>query len=156
MILAIGLGFLAIMLCGWAVLRANPVVIGSWNLYHHARFYDEYPRTYRLWLVVNPIELAISLGLPSVVWCVIALFAPRGVPVSVWSTILVLTLTNLTGRNMGEVARLWMLYMPPLLIGAGYGFNRWISKPGPLAVSAALVGLQTLALQTMIQVVYPV
>ena len=155
-ILAIGAGFFTILLCGWAALGANPFVIGSWNLHHHARFYDEYPRTYRLWLWVNPVELAIALGLPSAVWCAIALFAPRGVPVSVWSTLLVLVLTNLTGRNMGEVARLWMLYLPPLLVGAGYGFNCWVRKPVPLAVSAALVGLQTLALQSMIQVVYPV
>ena len=131
-------------------------MIAWWNLHHHARFYDEYPRTYRLWLVVNPVELAIALGLPAVIWCVTALFSPRRLPLSVWSTLLVLVLTNLTGRNMGEVARLWMLYMPPLLVGAGYGFDRWVSKPVPLAVSSALLGLQTLALQSMIQVVYPV
>jgi methylthioxylose transferase len=155
LIVAIGLGFVTILLCGWAIIGANPFVISSWNLYHHARFYDEYPRTYRLWLVVNPVELAIALGLPSVIWCLIALCAPRGMPLSVWSTLLVLTLTNLTGRNMGEVARLWMLYMPPLLVAAGYGFDRCVRKTGPLAASTALLGLQTLALQSMIQVVYP-
>ncbi len=156
LILTIGVGFITILLCGWAVIGANPFVIGSWNLYHHARFYDDYPRTYRLWLLVNPVELAIAVGLPSVVWCLIALFAPRGVPLAVWSTLLVLTLTNLTGRNMGEVARLWILYMPPLLVGAGYGFDRWVRKPAPLAASTAVLGLQTLALQSLIQVVYPV
>ena len=156
LILAIGLGFITILLCGWAVIGANPFVIGSWNLYHHARFYDDYPRTYRVWLLVNPVELAIALGLPSAVFCLISLFAPRGVPLPVWSTILVLTLTNLTGRNMGEVARLWMLYMPPLLVGAGFGFDRWARKPALLAASTALLGLQTLALQALIQVVYPV
>ena len=156
MILAIGLGFLAIVLCGWAAVGANPFVIGWWNLHHHARFYDEYPRTYRLWLFVNPVELAIALGLPAVVWCASSALTPRRLPLSVWSTLLVLVLTNLTGRNMGEVARLWMLYMPPLLVGAGYGFERWVSKPAPLGVSTALLGLQTLALQSMIQVVYPV
>jgi methylthioxylose transferase len=156
LIVAIGLGFITILLCGWAVIGANPFVISSWNLYHHTRFYDEYPRTYRLWLVVNPIELGIALGLPTVVLCLSALFAPRGMPVSVWCTLFVLTLTNLTGRNMGEVARLWMLYMPPLLVGAGYGFDRWVNKPAPLAASTALLGAQTLALQSMIQVVYPV
>ena len=59
------------------VTGADPFVIGRWNLHHHARFYDEYPRTYRLWLVVNPIELPIALGLPSVVWCAVGLLAPR-------------------------------------------------------------------------------
>jgi methylthioxylose transferase len=156
LIAAIGLGFIALMVCGWVASGANPLVVGSWNLHHHARFYDEFPRTYRLWLVVNPVELAIALGLPTAVWCLFGLCAPRGLPVSVWSTFVVLALTNLTGRNMGEVARLWMLYMPPLLVGAGYGFDRWGSRPGPLAASTAFLGLQTLALQSMIQVVYPV
>jgi methylthioxylose transferase len=156
LILAIGLGFVTILLCGWVVIGANPFVIGSWNLYHHARFYDDYPRTYRLWLVVNPVELAIAIGLPSVVWCLVSVAAARGLPLSVWSTLLVLTLTNLTGRNMGEVARLWLLYMPPLLVGAGYSIDRWVKQPAALAASTALLGVQTLALQSLIQVVYPV
>jgi hypothetical protein len=156
LILAIGVGFLAIVLCGWAVTRANPIVIGRWNLYHHARFYDEFPRTYRLWLLVNPVELAIALGLPSVVLCLTGLFAPRGIPLAVWSTLVVLALANVIGRNMGEVARLWMLYTPPLLVGAGYGCTRASSQPLALGGSTALLGVQTLALQSMIQVVYPV
>ena len=63
---------------------------------------------------------------------------------------------NLTGRNMGEVARLWMLYTPPFLIAAARGLERLGGGPVALAISTALVGLQTLALQSMIQVVYPV
>jgi hypothetical protein len=156
LIVAIGLGFVTLLGCGWALIGANPFVIASWNLHHHARFYDEYPRTYRLWLALNPVELAIALGVPSAIWCLLGLFAPRRLPASVWATILVLTLTNLTGRNMGEVARLWMLYMPPLLVGASYGLSRWGLKPAFLAATTLLVGLQTLAFQAMIQVVYPV
>ena len=46
---------------------------------------------------------------------VVGLLAPRTVPASVWATLFVLVLVNLTGRNMGEVARLWMLFTPPFL-----------------------------------------
>ena len=67
-----------------------------------------------------------------------------------------LALANLIGRNMGEVARLWILYTPPLLVGAAYGCCRIGSRPAVLAGSTALLGAQTLALQSMIQVVYPV
>ena len=155
-ILATGLGFLALSLCGWTLLGANPIVVSSWNLHHHARFYDEYPRTYRIWFLVNPIELAIAVGIPTTVWCLCGLFAWREVPAVTWATLLVLALTNLTGRNMGEVARLWMLYTPPLLVGAGLAYHRWESKASALAVTTFLIGLQTLALQAMIQVVYPV
>ena len=73
-----------------------------------------------------------------------------------WSTLVVLVLMNLIGRNLGEVARLWMLFMPLLLVAAGHGCNRLGAGSAPLAASIALLGLQTLALQSMIQVVYPV
>jgi len=156
LLLATGAGFLALLAAGWAATGADPFEIARWNLRHHARFYDEYPRTYRLWLFLNPVELVIALGLPSAVWCVVGLFAPRTVPRSAWATLLVLVLVNLTGRNMGEVARLWMLFMPPLLVAAGHGCSRLGPRPAALAASAVLLGLQTLALQSMIQVVYPV
>jgi len=156
LVLATGAGFMALLAAGWAATGADPFEIARWNLRHHARFYDEYPRTYRLWLFLNPVELVVALGLPSAVWCVLGLLAPRTVPLSVWATVLVLALVNLTGRNMGEVARLWMLFMPPLLLAAGLGCSRLGSKPAALAATAALLGLQTLALQSMIQVVYPV
>ena len=56
-------------------------------------------------------------------------------------------LLNLIGRNMGEVARLWMLFLPPLLPAAGAGFARLEGRPLVLAISAGLVGFQTLALR---------
>jgi methylthioxylose transferase len=156
LIFATGLGFLSVFLIGWVATGADPLIIASWNLYHHARFYDEYPRTYRLWLLANPIETAIAIGLPSVVWCAVGLMAVRSVPITVWSTLLVLVLANLIGRNLGEVARLWMLYTPPLLVAAGHGCNKLGASPTTLAASIVLLGAQTLALQSMIQVVYPV
>ena len=103
---------------------ANPFVIARWNLRHHAEFYDEYPRTYAIWLWVNVVEMIVALGIPAAVWCLAGLKAFRQVPVSVWSTLLVLVLLDLAGRNLGEVARLWMLFMPPLLIAAGVGISR--------------------------------
>jgi MFS family permease len=156
LILVIGAGYLAFVLGGWLVTGADPFIIWRWNLHHHARFYNEYPRTYRRWLWVNPIEMAIALGLPTIIWCLAGLFAPRRMPLSVWATLFVMTLANLTGRNMGEVARLWMLFMPPFLIAAGDGLTRLGGGPVTLGLSVALVGAQTLALQSMIQVVYPV
>jgi hypothetical protein len=156
LIFATGAGFLVVVLGGWLATGADPFVVWLWNLHHHARFYDEYPRTYSLWLWANLIELAIAIGLPVMVWLVAGLLSARTVPWSVWATLLVLALVNLTGRNLGEVARLWMLFMTPLLLAAGHGLHRLGGGPVALAVSSALVGVQTLALQSMIQVVYPV
>ena len=156
LILATGAGFFSCLFAAWALTSANPFVIGSWNLKHHAQFYVEYPRTYWLWILGNSIEMTIAIGVPSVLWCLLGCTAWRSVPASAWSTLLVLILSNLIGRNMGEVARLWMLFMPPLLLAAGVGISRLGARPIALAATAALLGAQTLALQALIQVVYPV
>ncbi len=155
-ILAVGAGFLAITVAGWGLIGASPLPIWTWNLKNHARFYVEYPRTYLAWIVINPIELAVAAGLPAVVWCLAGLARPFSVPRSCWATACVLLLLNLTGRNMGEVARLWMLFLPPLLTAAGAGLAQCGAGPPALGLSAGLMGLSTLALQALIQVVYPV
>jgi hypothetical protein len=156
LILAVGAGFLSLTALGWILTSANPVIVWSWNLKNHARFYVESPRTYLAWLAINPIEMAIAMGLPAAVCCVFGLIRPRSVPRVAWITLGVLVVMNLVGRNMGEVARLWMLFVPPLLTAAGAGLDRLGDGPRVLAISSALMGLQTLALENMIQVVYPV
>ena len=77
LILAVGAGFLVITALGWAVTGADPMTVWTWNLKNHARFYVEYPRTYLAWLVVNPIELAIALGLAGDSLVLIGLSSPR-------------------------------------------------------------------------------
>lgn len=156
LIAATGVGFLAVILAGWIATGANPFVVWSWNLHHHARFYDEYPRSYWRWLWANGVEMAIAIGLPAFVWLVVGLSAPRSLPRSVAVTLLVLLVLDLTGRNMGEVARIWILFMPPLFIAAARGFERVGAGGVSLAATSAMIGMQTVALQAMIQVVYPV
>ena len=73
-----------------------------------------------------------------------------------WATLFVLALLTLSGKNLSEVARLWLPMMPPLLVAAGAGFERLEGGARTLASSLALVGLQTLILEATIQVVYPV
>ncbi len=155
-VVVVGAGFLLLTALGWAITGADPITVWTWNLKNHARFYVEYPRTYLAWLVLNPVELAIALGLPAVTWCLLGLGGLRTVPRVSVVAFAVLCLLDVIGRNMGEVARLWILYLPALLPAAGTGFVRAGGTPRTLAVSAGLLGLQTLALQSLIQVVYPV
>lgn len=153
----VGLGFLGLSALGWLVTGADPANVWLWNLHHHARFYDEYPRSYLPWLLVNPIELAVAIGLPAAVWALVGFVGDRRyVPRASWCALGVLVLVNLTGRNMGEVARLWMLFIPPLLIAAGVGLTRLGGGPRTVFVTALLIAAQTLALQALAQVVYPV
>jgi hypothetical protein len=155
-ILFVGAGFFALSAAGWGSIGANPLPIWNWNLKNHARFYVEYPRTYLAWIAINPIELAVAAGLPVVVWCLVGLARPLSVPRSCWATLCVLVFLNLIGRNLGEVARLWMLFLPPFLTAAGAGLEHSGAGPWALGLSAGLVGLSTLVLQALIQVVYPI
>ncbi len=154
-ILTIGAGFCVGVGLWWIVTRANPFAIWWANQANHARFYEEYPRSYARWLVLNPIECAVGLGLPAVVWMVVGLrggTASRGV----WVTLGVLALLTVTGRSLSEVARLWLPLMPVLLTGSSIGMERLDARGWGRGLTIGLVGVQAVWLQTLIQVVYPV
>ena len=153
---ATALGFLALTAAVWCMTRANPFLIWWWNQKNHARFYVEYPRSYGAWIVANPVELTVALGFPVAVWGAAGFLArARSVPPAAWSVLAVLAVLNLSGRNLSEVARLWLPLMPPLLTVAGLGLTRFGGPPS-LAATAVLLGAQTIVLQATIQVVYPV
>jgi methylthioxylose transferase len=150
-----GIGFLAVTLASWAVSGADPFAIWWWNLKNHSRFYEEYPRTYLAWVIVNPIETAIAFGLPASVWLAVGL-TDRRLPRVVWATLGVLVLLNLSGRNLSETARLWLPFLPPLLAGASAGMSRLGGGPLTLAATIVLMALEALTLQMEVQVAFPV
>ena len=100
--------------------------------------------------------MPVGLGLPVTCWAVLGLARPRQAPAVAWATLATLALLTLSGRNLSEVARLWLPMMPPLLVAAGAGMARLDAGAKDLGITAALLGLQTMILQTIIQVVYPV
>jgi hypothetical protein len=155
-VLATGVGFLGLTLVAWAVTRANPFVIWWWNQSNHARFYVEYPRSYRAWVVANPVELAIALGLPTSVWAGLWAWRPNRAPRVSLATAAVLAILTLSGRNLSEVARLWLPFMPALLLAPAAAMEDCGAGPRALAATVALLGAEVLVLQANIQVVYPV
>lgn len=154
-VLATGLGFVAITAALWALSGANPISIWFSNAQNHARFYEEFTRSYFLWVMINPIELAIALGLPLVVWIVFAGFRRR-LPWEAVATLATLALLTITGRNLSEVARLWLPFLPALVVASGRGIAIAGGRPLGLSATVLLLALQTLGLQRLIQVVYPV
>ena len=154
-IIATGIGFVGFTLATALMMRANPLAIWWINQANHARFYVEYPRHYFSWIVANPIEISIAIGLPIVTWGVLGCATSlKSIPRSTWSVLLVLTLLNFSGRNLSEVARLWIPLMPPLLLASGIGLDR-TGQPWVLFPTVGLLGVETLVLQTTVQVVYP-
>ena len=151
---ATGTGFLGLTGLVWATSGANPFAIWWINAANHARFYVDNPRSYLAWVVANPIELAVALGLPTAIAATTA-FARGSAPRSAWAVLIVLALLNFSGKNLSEVARLWMMFMPGLCVAAAQGLGRFEARPRDIGFLVALLGLQTLVLQSTIQVVYP-
>ncbi len=152
-VVATGAGFLLPTLLGSWASGANPFVYWTSNLVNHARFYVTYPRSYVPWIIANVADLVVGMGLPAAVWAVVG-FAGRRVPRGAWASLAVLVLLEFSGRNLGEVARLWLPMMPPLYAAAGAGLIRAGGGPGVLAATVGLMGAQVLALQAMVQVAY--
>ncbi|QDT41202.1 hypothetical protein Pan241w_12620 [Gimesia alba] len=132
--------FLAATVCGLLGLLIPTILLGifydinllqvwRFNLQNHAGFYLQYPRTYWKWLLVNPIEISLALGLP-LFWLAGKSFCSRkqsstnreGLPFHSGysslslSCVIVLGLLWLSGKNMGEAARLWLIFLPWFLI----------------------------------------
>ncbi|WP_165244905.1 hypothetical protein [Paludisphaera soli] len=152
----IGAGFVVGVAAAWMATGADPLVVWWWNLRNNASFYEGGRRSYLTWLLVNPIELAIAAGLPAVVWGLgLAIGDRRAVPRAAWCGLAVVLIADLSGRNLGEVARLWMLFLPPLFTVAGACVARFGGGGQAIFVTVLLMGIQTLGLQCLTQVVYP-
>lgn len=138
------LGIVAVMLSVFLILcvlwnwmtDCNLLRVWRMNLANHAAFYSHSPRTWWKWLLVNPLELAFSAGLP------VMLFSGAGVHRAILQIRnsegarssgefafprLVISLTAtwvilwLSGKNMGEAARLWCFLTPWIVITAAVG-----------------------------------
>ena len=153
LILATGLGYLTPTLGAWALTGANPFVVWWWNRANHAAFYDSFHRTYRAWIVVDLVELAVGLGLPAAVWALVGV-SVRRTPPATWSSLAVLALLNFGGLTLSEVPRLWLPWMPALLVPAAAGLAHWSPGTRTFGAAVALMGVQTLLLEATIQVVY--
>lgn len=122
------LGFAVPVIALWSWCSVNLLNVWSWNFANHALFYEHNTRTWWAWLLVNPLELAFGVGLPLLV----AMFfgAANLLERGLWkpqssataAVVVVWCLLWLSGKNMGEAARLWILLMPwiPLAIAEGF------------------------------------
>ncbi len=131
-------GFCMIPLFLASVYNTNLVEIWILNYQNHGRFYDHATRHYLPWLFVNLIEFIIAVGTTTATIAIFGLFKhPRN---NAWlnATIMasVLLLLWISGKNMGELARLWIIFYPCTIVISGLGWQsiakRYPSKSGSL------------------------
>jgi hypothetical protein len=122
--LAAGLaGFLIPLFIMLAGFETNIVSIWRQNFENHAEFYQHNERSYGKWLAANVGELMFATG-PAVFVIAMAgwlLIRRISTPETQRSKLglaglLVLATLWLSGKNMGEAARLWILFLPWLLL----------------------------------------
>ncbi len=136
-----------ILYLGWG---HNIFQTWSINLAKNAEFYQHVNRTYSYWVCVNLIELAVALGLPAALLLAVgasselrAIARRTRFDALMVSWLVVLLLLNFSGKNLGEVARLWLFMMP---LGVALAAQPLAGLPRRRGVAvAAFIALQALA-----------
>ncbi len=135
----VALSVFALAVTMWSYATdCNLVRVWSWNLSNHAGFYKQSSRTWWKWFLVNPVEISFSIGLPLTFVFLESLVriasqlkagltakseaADHGqstlmirLALSLFATWAALWLS---GKNMGEAARLWCFLTPWFVMGA--------------------------------------
>jgi methylthioxylose transferase len=154
LILATGAGFLAVVLAIWALWHVNPFLIWLWNRRHHASFYAAFPRSYTKWVIVNWLELGIGFGIPAAAWAARGYWS-RATPRFAWAALGVLAILSFGGQTLSEVSRLWLPWMPTLLVASASGMAKDELRTATVAATVVLLGIETVLLQSTLQLVYP-
>jgi len=136
-VIAVSAGFALVVLvslaCGyepfrawWMNLESNEKIIGDRS---------------RWWALINPVEMAVAMGLPAAVFLAFrgaADIRERRLDSLLIGWLLALLFLDLSGAGLGEVARLWIFFMP---VGVALGVERLdlSSRSGRLAIAGFIL-----------------
>lgn len=116
------LSFLGLTLLMGFLYEINLFAVWVWNYKNHASFYEQFPRTYAKWLIINPVETFFAVGAPLFVAALFGLNVARKKFISScplpWAGLLVWAAIWLSGKNSGEAGRLWLVFFPIVLLFA--------------------------------------
>lgn len=113
---------------------------------HRKLTWEGMARGYITWVGLNVVEFAVFLGLPALV--AVAAQAIRGgwrgrpAPELIGLVgVLVLLALNASGSVRGEVGRVWLFLMPPLIVWAGHWVRRRLRDAPAVAVTTLALSL---------------
>lgn len=113
-------------------LEMNLFTIWWQNFQNHGRFYDHNTRSYFSWFFVNPIEAGVAIGLPLGVTGLIGLMVlirnQDRERTWVFFGLLIWSVLWISGKNMGEAARLWIFLMPYAVLAASFSIDKLIQS----------------------------
>lgn len=160
------LGFALPIAALWFATGLNLLNVWRLNLVNHAEFYQHNARTYIAWLAANVVEIAIAVGPALAVlglagaWSALkeGLRSPVRMVAPVVGAATVLALLWLSGKNMGEAARLWIPFLPWFTLAAAIPIGATSSTTDPSSprydslwgLAAALQALATVLTSTRV------
>jgi hypothetical protein len=132
-----------------ALVGHHPIASMREALRIHREFFTE-PRDYGAWLVFDPLDLAVFIGLPVAASLAAAGRSRRAPPrrrvracrrtrPSAWELSATLFLLLMSGQTRGEVGRIWIPIMPVLLVAALARPARPDDDSAPNAASAVVL-----------------
>jgi len=134
--------------------RKLPLIFTQAMAAHRHLTWAGFHRRYAVWVVLNLVEFACFLGLPTLVavFAGVGRTARRGLSAMGRADLiglaglLVLLVLNLSGGVRGEVGRVWMFMMPPLVLVAGAWLSAAPHRKRELALLTAALTLGQLLL----------
>jgi len=155
--------FMAVSLLPLILFRYHTWEVWKVCLTQHARFSALFHRSYLPWLWFNPVEFLLFAGVPTAVALVATAYADLRCPrpssrwpvasLITWSLVGVLLVADISGKNLGEVARLWMFLMPFAALAAAPVVVRLDGKRGWVAAGVAMLTLaQTITFRLRLDV----
>ena len=155
----------------FGVLSLLPMLLfdyDTWSVWkiclsQHATFSETFNRTCLPWLLFNPVEFLLFTGVAiSTLMLVAAVTDLRGwwrerrraaLSLLPWTILAVLAAANLSGKNLGEVGRLWMFLMPFAALSAAPVLVRLDRRRGYLvACVVAVTAAQLIAFRLTLNV----
>jgi hypothetical protein len=132
-------------------------------LAQHATFAVHFPRSYRAWTLFNPVEFAVFAGLPACLLLMVAAAVDfrrwwperrrQALSSLPWALLVVLAALNFSGKNLGEVARLWMFLMPFAAAAGACALASLDGKRGWIAAAVlALAAVQLMVFRLSLNV----
>lgn len=164
--IAVLLGISLPILALWWFFNLDLLTTWRINLAKHAGFYEKMPKTYSRWIWVNLLEWAVVVGpapLLACAWAWIRAFRAIGVaarPQPGWFLLTAWFFTvlalDLSGRNLSEIARLWIFLAPvgcvgPTLLAQGAVWNSTLQAV-LLLCQVFLAGISLLAVEPLLPV----
>jgi hypothetical protein len=129
-----GIGLIAVWLIYWLGWGVAPWEIVQAGLKEHAALVTT-QRSYNTWFIFNLLDLAIFSGFPAVLAFVAAVlmaaktFKRRSLSEAqtlALSTAVFIIILSLSGSTRGEVGRIWLFFMPLMLISGSIWLSDWL------------------------------